>query len=106
MELIKNKGKWVFSSHWVLLFKRVVYGVEEEWHMRFIHDLQQVNKVTIRNAGIGPTIDVYVEAFAGSWIYLVGDLYPRYDKFQLAVGSKDITTMWTPLGLVQMCTLP
>ena len=47
-------------------FKRVVYGAEEEWHMRFIHDLQHVNKVTIRNAGIGPTIDVYVEAFAGS----------------------------------------
>ena len=30
----------------------------------FIQDPQPVNKVTIRNAGIGPTIDEFAEAFA------------------------------------------
>ena len=29
-----------------------------------------------------------------------------YDQFQLAVESRDITTMRTPIGLVRMCTLP
>ena len=62
--------------------------------------------MTIRNAGIGPTIDEFAEAFAGRSIYSVGDLYSGYDHFQLAVESRDITTMRTPLGLVQMCTLP
>jgi hypothetical protein len=33
--------------------------------LRFIQDLQPVNKVTIRNAGIKPTIDEFAEAFAG-----------------------------------------
>jgi hypothetical protein len=74
--------------------------------LRFIQDLQPVNKVTIRNAGIGPTIDEFAEAFAGRSIYSVSDLYSGYDQFQLAEESKHLTTMRTPLGLVRMCTLP
>ena len=33
--------------------------------LHFIQDLQLVNKVTIRNAGIGPTIDEFTEAVVG-----------------------------------------
>ena len=62
--------------------------------------------MTIRNARIGPMTDEFAEAFAGRSIYSVGDLYSGYDQFQLAVESKDITTMRTPLGPVRMCTLP
>ena len=62
--------------------------------------------MTIRNTGVGPSIDEFAEAFAGRSIYSVGDLYSGYDQFQLAVESRDITTMRTPLGLVRMCTLP
>ena len=61
--------------------------------------------MTIRNAGIRPTIDEFAEAFIRRSIYSVGDLYSGYDQFQLAVESRDITTMWTPLSLVRMCTL-
>ena len=74
--------------------------------MRFIQVLQPVNKVTIRNARVGPTIDKFAKAFPGSSIYSVDDLYSGYDKFQLAVESRDITTMRTPLGLVRMRSLP
>ena len=74
--------------------------------LRFIQDLQPVNKVTIRNVGIGPSIDEFAEAFAGRSIYSIGDLYSGYDQFQLAVDNKDNTTMRTPIGLVRMCTLP
>ena len=74
--------------------------------LRFIQDLQPVNKVTIRNVGIRPTIDEFAEAFAGRAIYSVGDLYLGYAQFQLVVESRDITTMQTPLSLVRMCTLP
>ena len=47
----------------------------------FIQDLQPVNRVTIRNAGIRPTIDEFAEAFAGRSIYSVGDMYSGYDQF-------------------------
>ena len=74
--------------------------------LHFIQDLEPVNKVTIRNVGIGPTIDEFAEAFMGSSTYSVGDLYSGYNQFQLAIESGDIMTMRTPLSLVQMCTLP
>ena len=51
-------------------------------------------------------MDEFAEALTGRAIYSIGDLYSGYDQFQLAVESRDITTMWTPIGLVRMCTLP
>ena len=74
--------------------------------LRFIQDLQPVNKMTICNTSVGPSIDEFAEAFVGRSIYSVGDLYSGYDLFQLAVERRDITTMRTPLDLVWMCTLP
>ena len=74
--------------------------------LRFIQDMQPTNRVTIRNKGSGPIVDEVAEAFAGQAIYSIGDLYSGYDQFQLAMESRDLTTMKTPLGLVRMCTLP
>ena len=105
MELLKQKVEMgilepssaPYSNRWFTVPKK-------NDTLRFIQDLQPVNKVTIRNAGIGQTISEFVEAFAERSIYSVGDLYSGYDQFQLAVESRDITTMRTPLGLVRMCT--
>jgi transposase InsO family protein len=88
-----------YSNRWFTVPKK-------NGSLRFIQDLQPVNKVTIRNAGIGPSVDEFAEAFAGRSIYSIGDLYSGYDQFQLAIDSRDITTMRTPIGLVRMCTLP
>ena len=74
--------------------------------LRFIQDMQPVNKVMIRNVGTCPIVGEFTEAFVGRAIYSMGDLYSRYDQFQLDVDSRDLTTMKTPLGLVRMCTLP
>ena len=52
-----------------------------------------MNQVTIRNAGVGPSVDEFAEAFAGRSIYSIGDLYSGYDQFQLGMESRDITTM-------------
>ena len=68
--------------------------------------MQPLNKVTIRNIGIGPIVDEFAEEFASRAIYSIGDLYSGYDQFQLSKGSRDLTTMRTPFGLLRMCTLP
>ena len=67
--------------------------------------MQPANKVTIRNKGSGPIVDEVAEAFAGQAIYSIGDFYSGNDQFQLAMKSRDLTTMKTLLGLVRMCTL-
>ncbi|KAL3694555.1 hypothetical protein R1sor_008206 [Riccia sorocarpa] len=88
-----------YSSRWFTVPKK-------SGALRFIQDLQPANSVTIRNVGSGPIVDEVVDEFAGRAIYSIGDLYSGYDQFQLAVESRDLTTIRTPLGLMRMCTLP
>ena len=88
-----------YSNRWFTVRKK-------NGKLRFIQDLQPPNRVTIRNVGTGPIIDEFAEEFAGRAIYSVGDLFSGYDQFQLAEGSRDITSLRTPLGLLKMCTLP
>ena len=88
-----------YSNRWLIMPKK-------NGALRFIQDMQPMNKVTIKNVKIGPIVDEFAEAFAGKSIYSMGDLYSRYDQFQLDIQSRDLTTMKTPLGLVRMCTLP
>ena len=88
MELLRQKvdmgilepSSAPYSNRWFTVPK-------ENGTLRFIQDLQPVNRVTIRNARIRPTIDEFAEAFAERSIYSVGDLYSGYDQFQLAVES-------------------
>ena len=41
--------------------------------LRFIQDLQLVNLVKIRNAGVEPSVDEFAEAFTRRSIYSIGD---------------------------------
>ena len=50
-----------YSNRWFTVPKK-------NGSLRFIQDLQPVNKV-IRKAGIGPSVDEFAEAFAGRSIY-------------------------------------
>ncbi|KAL2650250.1 hypothetical protein R1flu_018378 [Riccia fluitans] len=101
MELLKEKMRMKilepsfapYSSRWFTMPKK-------NWSLRFIQDMQLVNTVTIRNTREGPIVDEYAEAFAERAIYSMGNLYSGYDQFQLAEGSRDVTTMKTTLGLV------
>ena len=82
MELLRQKvnmgilepSSAPYSNRWFTVPKK-------NGTLRFIQDLQRVNRVTIRNAGIGLTIDEFAEAFAGRSMYSIGDLYSGYDQF-------------------------
>ena len=75
MELLKQKmelgileqSSAPYSNQWFMVPKK-------NGTLRFIQDFQWVNKVTIRNMGVGLSIDEFAEAFAGRSIYSVGDL--------------------------------
>ncbi|KAL3676446.1 hypothetical protein R1sor_026394 [Riccia sorocarpa] len=107
IELLKDKVRMgilepsmaPYSSRWFTVPKK-------SGALRFIQDLQPANSVTIRNLGTGPIVDEVTNAFAGRAIYSIGDLYSGYDQFQLALESRDLTTIRTSLGLMRMCTLP
>ena len=94
MELLKQKvelgilelSSAPYSKWWFTVLKK-------NGSLCFIQDLQPVNKVTICNTGVGPSMDEFVKAFVGRSVYSVEDLYLRYDQFRIAVESRDITTM-------------
>ncbi|KAL3686531.1 hypothetical protein R1sor_009105 [Riccia sorocarpa] len=88
-----------YSSRWFIVQKK-------SGALCFIQDLQPANRVTIRNVGIGHVVDEIVDEIAGRAIYSIGDLFSGYDQFQLAVESRDLTTIRTPSRLMRMCTLP
>ncbi|KAL2608078.1 hypothetical protein R1flu_026651 [Riccia fluitans] len=107
MELLKEKMRMkILEPSFASYFSRWFIMPKKNGSLRFIQDMQLVNVMTIRNARVGPIVDEYAKVFAGRAIYSMGDLYSGYDQFQLAEGSRDVTTMKTQLGLVRMCTLP
>lgn len=67
--------------------------------------MQLANRVTIRNKGFGPIVHEVDEASVCHAIYLIRDLYSSYDQFQLAIEKRNLITIKTPLGLVQIYTL-
>ena len=71
-----------------------------------MHDLQPLNTITIKDAGLPPNIEPYVEHCAGRAIYLLGDLYVGYDHAPIAEQSRDLMTFQTPLGPHRLTSLP
>ncbi|MBW0519050.1 hypothetical protein O181_058765 [Austropuccinia psidii MF-1] len=74
--------------------------------LRIFHDLQELNKVTIKDAGLPPHIEVFVDAFAGRACFVLGDIMGGYDETELNVTTRPLTTFETPLGRIQLTRLP
>ena len=60
-----------------------------------IHDLQLLNAVTIKDAGLPLNVEPYAEHRTGQAIYSMGDLYVGYDHAPLAL---ELRAFQTPLG--------
>jgi len=69
---------------------------------RFINDIQQLNKVTIRDCGMPPSVDEFSEDFAGYPITSAIDYYSGYYEISLDNKSRDLTAFLTGVGLVRM----
>ena len=74
--------------------------------LRIVHDLQELNKVTIKDAVLPPHIEEFVDEFAGRACYGLGDIMGGYDERELDVTTRPLTTFETPLGRMQLTRLP
>ena len=73
---------------------------------RMINDVQPLNKVTIRDAGMPPSVDEFSEEFAGYPVLTSVDYYSGYDQLMLDKRSRDLTAFQTDAGLVRQTRLP
>ncbi|MBW0550292.1 hypothetical protein O181_090007 [Austropuccinia psidii MF-1] len=74
--------------------------------LRIFHDLQDLNKVTIKDAGLPPNVDEFVGSFSGRACYGLGDIMGGYDERELDITTRPLTTFETPLGRLQLTRLP
>jgi hypothetical protein len=88
-----------YRSRWFVVLKK-------SGKLRIVHDLQPLNKITIRDAGMLPIVDDFVEGFAGRQCYTVFDLFWGFDARKIHPKSRDLTAFMTPLGLLQITSLP
>ena len=88
-----------YRLHWFCVPKK-------NGKFRIVHDLQPLNAVTIKDAGLPPNVEPYAEQCMGRAIYSMGDLYVGYDHVPIALESCDLTTFQMPLGLHRLTALP
>src|ERR1700727_2812795 len=75
-----------YRSHWFCVLKK-------DHKLRIVYDLQQLNSITVRDAGLPPILDSFVEPFAGSQCYTVLDMCSGFDARTLHPDSRDLTAI-------------
>jgi transposase InsO family protein len=107
MEVLKKKiegnvyepSQSSYRSRWFCILKK-------DGKLRIVHDLQPLNAITIRDAGLPPILDEFVEPFAGRQCYTVFDLLWGFDARKVHPSSRDLTAFMSPLGLLRLTSLP
>jgi hypothetical protein len=88
-----------YRSRWFTVAKK-------DGTLRLVHDLQPLNAVTIRDAGVPPFTETVAEACGGRACYGILDLLVGYDHRKLHPDSRDLTTFQSPLGTFRLTTVP
>lgn len=88
-----------YRSRWFCVKKK-------DGGLRIVHDLQKLNGVSIRDSGVPPILEEFVEAYAGRSIYTVLDMYWGFHARTLDEDSRDMTAFQTPLGVLRIVSLP
>lgn len=88
-----------YRSRWFCVKKK-------NGELRIVHDLQKLNQVTMRDSGVPPILDEFVEAYAGRSIYSVLDMYWGFYARIMDPTSRDMTAFQTPIGPLRIVSLP
>jgi hypothetical protein len=107
VELVRERVRTGLDEQSTSSYSSPVFCVaKHDGKLRIVHDLQEMNKVTIKDTGLPPASEEFVESFAGRACYGLGDIMGGYDERELAPESRPLTTFDTPLGRFQLTRLP
>jgi len=107
IEVFKNKiSAGVYESCQSAYRSRWFCVLKKSGKLRIVHDLQPLNGITIRDAGLPPILDEFIEPFAGRQCYTVFDLFWGFDARKVHPASRDLTAFLSPLGLLRLTSLP
>ena len=89
-----------YRNPWFLVSKKT------PGQYRLVNACMEMNRYTIRDANLPPSVDEFSEEFAGCQVSSLIDWFSGYDQLILAEESRDMTAFMTPLGLLRMTTVP
>lgn len=87
-------------------YRSRIFAVAKKNGIRIVQDVQELNKVTVRDSALPPRVDDFAEGFVGRGVYGLCDLFAGYDGRKLAVKSRPLTTFGCSLGARRGTTLP
>ena len=100
----KAAGKYEYSTasyqSWIFAVGKPKGGIH------LIADVQELNRVTVRDAGLPPRTDDFAESFVGHVIYSLADLFSGYDGQRLGIALRLLTTFSSLIGPHHSCVLP
>jgi hypothetical protein len=99
----RDAGKYEYST---ASYRSRIFTVAKKTGIRIVHDVQELNKVTIRDAALPPRVDDFAEGHVGHTIYGLADLFSGYDGRVLAVKSRPLTTFNSLIGPNRLTVLP
>jgi len=107
IELVRERLRTGLYEQSFSSYSSPVFCVKkQDGKLRIVHDLQRLNKITIKDAGLPPSPEELIESFTGRACYGLGDIMGGYDERELAPESRPLTTFETPLGRFQLTRLP
>ena len=105
--LLKEKIKaGVYERAHTTYRSKWFYVTKKDGSLRLVHDLRQLNSVSLRDSGVPPIIEDFVEAYAGKSVYTVLDMYWGFHARVLDAHSRDLTTFQTEIGPFRLTSLP
>ena len=81
----RDTGKYEYST---ASYRSRIFPVTKKAGLRMVHDVQELNKVTIQDSTLPPRVDDFAESHVGHVIYGLADLFSGYDGQILAIESR------------------
>ncbi|MBW0539205.1 hypothetical protein O181_078920 [Austropuccinia psidii MF-1] len=107
IELVRERIRTGLYEKYTSSYKIPVFCVaKENGKLRIVHDLQDLNKVAIKDAGLPPYIEEFVDAFSGRDCYGLGNIMGGYYERELEIFTRPLTTFETSLGMLKLTRLP
>jgi len=72
---------------------------------RLVNVAMEINKITIRDANLSPSVNEFFEEFADYIVALLINFFSGYNYVEFAKESRDLTAFITPLKLLRMTIL-
>ena len=89
-----------YRNLWFLMKKK------EKGKYRLVNTAMKINRVTIRDANLPPSINEFSEEFTEYIITFLIDFFSGYNQIELDEKSRNLTTFYIPIGLLRMIILP